>query len=203
MALLPSCLADPPSLSPPRVFPSHPFAHIGSELLRPAPWADPTARLAGSLSARLRRSPRRWLRPSAPRLWWSPPDWPAVSSAAARGRRVHPGRRPLAYGEPQERTPSSQCPVRHRQGSGRYGTAGTGNRGATLPPRPPRSGPVWSVVPDNALCGHNYRRWSAGLPLGLGTAAVWSGPLPQHGAWRSAPASRWPPVPDVPPGGGR
>src|ERR1039457_7517191 len=133
MALLPSCLADPPSHSPPRVFPSHPFAHIGSELLRPAPWADPTARLAGSLAARQRRSPRRWLPPSAPRLWWSPPDRRAVSSAAARGRRVPPGRRPPAYGEPQERTPSSLCPVRHRQGSGRYGSAGTGNRGATLP----------------------------------------------------------------------
>src|SRR5664280_3558869 len=137
MALLPSCLVGPPSLSSPRVFPSHLFAHTGSGPLCPAPWADPTVRLAGSLSARLRRYPRRWLPPSAPRLWWSPPDRRAVSSAAARGRRVHPDRRPPAYGVPQERTPSSPCPVRHRRGSGRYDSAGTSSRAATPPPCPP------------------------------------------------------------------
>jgi hypothetical protein len=37
---------------------SAPFARTGSEPLCPPPWADPTARLAGSLSARLRRCPR-------------------------------------------------------------------------------------------------------------------------------------------------
>src|SRR5260370_35278900 len=90
MAGLPSCLVGLPSLSSPRVLPSHPFARTGSELLCPPPWADPTARLAGSLFARLRRYPRLWLPPSAPRPWWSHPDRRPASFAGVRGRRETP-----------------------------------------------------------------------------------------------------------------
>src|ERR1035441_4564451 len=132
MALLPSCLAGPPSLSSPQVFPSHPFARTGSEPLCPAPWADPTARLAGSLSVRLRRCPRLWLPPSAPRLWWSPPDRRAVSSAGVRGRREPLPPPPPACGALRGRLPFHLRLVRHRQGTVPDGIAHTSNRDATV-----------------------------------------------------------------------
>src|ERR1700686_289307 len=148
-AALPSCPAGPQSLSSPPVLPFRPFGYTGLGSALPRSPADPVARLAESLSARPARYRLRLLPQYAPRIWWSPPGRRVVSSADDRGRRVPPGPRPPAYGALQERTPCFRCPVRHRQGIGPYGIAGTSSRDATLLPCPLRSGLAWSVVPGN------------------------------------------------------
>src|SRR5450755_2077401 len=197
LSFLPSCLAAPPSLSSLRVFPSRPFARTESEPACPPPSATLTGRLAGSPPAPLRRYPLPWLPPSAPRLWWSPPDRRATSSAGVHGRRASPPPPPLACGARRGRTPYLRCPARRRRGTGRCGSAGTSSKGATPPPYPPRSGPAWSAVPGSEPCGHKNKGYSAGRLPGLGTAAVGSARLPRRGAWQNAPPSLWPPDPGV------